>query len=68
MKVRNVIRGGAVVAASAALVSVGGGMGLTAAHSSSRSSLGMSTMSSNFTVQGQVGAGSTSTELPNYIR
>ncbi len=34
IKVRNVIRGGAVVAASAALVSVGGGMGLTASHSS----------------------------------
>jgi hypothetical protein len=34
MKVRNVTRAGAVVAASAALVSVGGGMQLTAWHSS----------------------------------
>ena len=32
MKVRNVIRVGAVVATSAALAGVGGGMGLTAAN------------------------------------
>jgi len=34
MKVRNVIRGGAVVAASAALASLGTGMGLTSAFDS----------------------------------
>ena len=36
MKVRSVIRAGAVVATSAALAGVGGGMGLTAAHSSNQ--------------------------------
>ncbi len=36
MKVRNIVRGGAVVALSLGLASVGTGMGLTAAHSPSK--------------------------------
>jgi len=79
MKVRNMVRGGAIVALSLGLASLGTGMGLTAAHSPSKDATSSPTVATAQTASGSaaspdltVGGGGggdsyTVIEVPGYV-